>query len=44
MIKKGLWNICMFPKNKEKLNLRVSISKLSLVNGQEFAILTFYIF
>ena len=31
-------------KNKEKLNLRVSISKLSLINGQEFAILTFCIF
>lgn len=33
-----------FQKNKEKLNLRVSISKLSLINGQEFAILTFCIF
>ena len=32
----------MFPKNKEKLNLKVSISKLSLINGQEFAILTFF--
>ena len=31
-------------KNKEKLNLRVSISKLSLINGQEFSILTFCIF
>ena len=31
-------------KNKEKLNLKVSISKLSLINGQEFAILTFFIF
>lgn len=42
--KKRIMEYMYVSKNKEKLNLRVSISKLSLINGQEFSILTFCIF